>query len=92
MDEINLIGDPTRRAIVELLAKNKSMRMSHIHSKFKISRSAISQHLKVLREAGIVRATSLSQMRFYELNPKFLLELQKWILRLSKEFGIQKSD
>lgn len=72
------LADPTRRGIVESLAHG-ALSSGEIAERFDISASAISQHLKVLREAQIVRVRAEAQRRIYELDPQGVNELAGWV-------------
>src|SRR5579872_5250149 len=69
MDSMTALADPTRRRIVETLARG-ALSSGDIARRFDISASAISQHLKTLRAAGLVRARPAAQRRIYELDPR----------------------
>jgi DNA-binding transcriptional ArsR family regulator len=73
------LAEPTRLSIIELLARNQELSASEIGSKFSTSASAISQHLKVLREAGLVIVKKRAQQRMYQLDVATMLELEEWI-------------
>ncbi|HWG35487.1 MAG TPA: metalloregulator ArsR/SmtB family transcription factor [Gemmatimonadaceae bacterium] len=62
------LGDPMRRAIVERIAK-RPLPVGEIASKLPISRPAVSQHLKVLKDAGLVLERPIGTRRLYSLNP-----------------------
>jgi DNA-binding transcriptional ArsR family regulator len=72
------LSDPTRRAIVEMLARGP-LTSGEISRRFTISPSAVSQHLKLLREARLVRARAAGQQRIYELDADGLAELEEWL-------------
>jgi DNA-binding transcriptional ArsR family regulator len=74
------VADPTRRRIVELVS-TRELPAGNIADAFAISRPAISRHLRVLREAGVVAARGDGQRRLYRLEPKALDELDEWIGR-----------
>ncbi len=74
------IADPTRRRIVELVS-TRELPAGDIAGAFAISRPAISRHLRVLREAGVLAARGDGQRRLYRLEPKALDELDAWIDR-----------
>jgi DNA-binding transcriptional ArsR family regulator len=74
------LADPTRRRIVELLAQ-RDRTAGEIVDEFKLSAPAISQHLKVLRAAGLVTARVNGQQRVQSLNPTGLGELEHWLER-----------
>ena len=79
MDTFTAIAEPTRRDILEMLAANGDLSATDIYRKFKSSPPAISQHLKVLREARLVRVEKRAQQRIYHINPEPMRELEKWI-------------
>src|SRR5690349_18687792 len=72
------LADPTRRRIVEMLARGP-LSVSEIASRFTISPSAVSQHLKVLRNARLVRAHAAAQQRIYEIDTEGLAEIERWL-------------
>lgn len=84
------LADPTRRGIVESLAHG-ALSSGEIADRFDISASAISQHLKVLREAQVVRVRAEAQRRIYELDPHGVNELSRWVDEL-KGFWSHKFD
>ena len=61
MDTFTALAEPTRRNILEMLAANGNMPATSIYGHFKASPPAISQHLKVLREAKLVRVEKRAQ-------------------------------
>lgn len=84
------IADPTRRRIVELLAE-RDRTAGELVKEFDMSAPAISQHLKVLREAGLVTTRAEGQTRIQALNPGGLDELDAW-LRRTREFWSSRLD
>ena len=62
-----------------MLAANGQLSATDISNRFKASNPAISQHLKVLREANLVGVEKRAQKRIYYINPEPLRELEKWI-------------
>lgn len=79
MDTFTALAEPTRRNILEMLAAKDGLSAGDIYGKFKASPPAISQHLKVLREAKLVRVEKRAQHRIYYINPEPMKELEKWI-------------
>ena len=77
---LEALADPTRRAILELLADGEHDAGS-IATRFPVSRPAVSRHLRVLREAGLVRVRPEAQRRLYALEPAPLEELDEWLDR-----------
>jgi DNA-binding transcriptional ArsR family regulator len=78
MQSLIAIADPTRRRIVELLAQ-RDRTAGELVAEFEMSAPAISQHLKVLREAGLVTVRVEGQSRVQILNPDGLSELEGWL-------------
>lgn len=83
MDKFAALADPTRRKIVELLARAGRMPASEISEHFPISPQAISQHLKILREAKLVQVEKKAQQRIYRVNPAAVRELEDWAGRIT---------
>ncbi|WP_223753155.1 metalloregulator ArsR/SmtB family transcription factor [Myxococcus sp. RHSTA-1-4] len=75
------LSDPTRRRIVELLAEGERS-AGELGECFDISAPAISQHLKVLKEAHLVQVRAEAQRRIYALDPTGLEELEDWVHRI----------
>jgi len=84
------LADPTRRRIVELLAE-RDRSAGELAAQFSTSRPAVSRHLRVLREHGLVRARSEAQRRVYSLDPAPLAELDAWLARY-RSFWAQRLD
>lgn len=78
MDIFTVLAEPTRRTIVEMLAERGALPASEIGDKFSASPPAISQHLKVLREAKVVRVEKRGQQRIYSVNPTAMQEVEEW--------------
>lgn len=76
-----VLAEPVRRQIVAFLADGEAP-VAEIASQFNSSVSAVSQHLKVLREAGVVSMRPQAQQRFYALNPKAMAEAAAWMMRM----------
>jgi len=75
------LSDPTRRAICQRLAHGRAT-VGQLAALFPISRPAVSQHLKVLKEAGLVRAADPGRLSAYELASAPLLEVEAYARRL----------
>ncbi|HVS51044.1 MAG TPA: metalloregulator ArsR/SmtB family transcription factor [Opitutaceae bacterium] len=78
MQSLLAIADPTRRRIVELLAERERT-AGELVGEFELSAPAISQHLNVLRDAGLVVTRAEGQSRIQSLNPDGLGELEDWL-------------
>ena len=81
MDAFVALADPTRRQIVESLAAGECS-FGSLAEQFEMSRPAVSQHLKVLREAGIVAARVDAQRRIYRLQADGLGDIDEWLARV----------
>ena len=79
MDMFVALSDPTRRAILELLASRGELTATDIYEQFSVSPQAISQHLKVLREAKLVLMEKHAQKHLYSLNPQTLSQFETWV-------------
>jgi DNA-binding transcriptional ArsR family regulator len=79
MDMFVALADPTRRNILELLASSGELSATAIYEQFPVSPQAISQHLKVLREANLVEMEKRAQKRVYRLNPQTLSQFEEWV-------------
>jgi len=91
MDAFLALADPTRRRIVESLADGESP-FGDLADQFEMSRPAVSQHLKVLREAGLVAVRKDAQRRIYRLNPEGLGELDRWLEQVKRFWGPRLDD
>ncbi len=72
------LADPTRRQIVEMLAR-RELPAGEIAARFNVSAPAISQHLKILREAKLVSVRADAQRRIYGIDPAGFAELDQWL-------------
>ncbi|HEY2033803.1 MAG TPA: metalloregulator ArsR/SmtB family transcription factor [Rhizomicrobium sp.] len=72
------LSDPTRRKVFERL-KHGGRAVGEIAKGLPVSRPAVSQHLKVLKEAGLVREERDGTRRIYEIDPKGLGQLRRWL-------------
>lgn len=78
MNTFEVLADDTRRAIVERLAQG-NLHAGAIADSFTISQPAVSRHLRILRDAGLVRVHKQAQQRVYQLEPSALRELAEWV-------------
>lgn len=91
MDTFSALADPTRRSIVEMLAASGQLSAGDISRRFDSSPPAISQHLKVLRQAELVRMEKQAQQRIYSINSGALDEVEQW-LRQMRQFWTERLD
>jgi DNA-binding transcriptional ArsR family regulator len=75
---MDALGDPTRRAIFEQL-RSGARSVGEIAAELPVSRPAVSQHLRVLKEAGLVTERRNGTRRLYRLNPDGLDELRRYV-------------
>ena len=80
-DTLLALADPTRRAVLERLRKTP-LSVTEIAEKLPVSRPAVSQHLKVLREAGLVRERHAGTRRIYSVEPRGIVALRRYLDRL----------
>src|SRR5438105_286172 len=73
-----LVAQPTRRRILDLL-RERARSVGELVKLLGLSQPGVSKHLRVLREAGLVRVRRDAQRRWYELEPKPLAELDEWL-------------
>lgn len=88
MDSFAALAVPTRRRIVENLARGP-MSSGEIARQFDVTAPAISQHLKVLQSAKLVRVRADAQRRIYELDQDGIGELEKWIGELKAFWNVR---
>lgn len=81
MSPLTALGDPTRRQIIEMLAL-RELTAGEIVKAFSLTAPAISQHLKVLREARLVKVRAEGQKRIQSLDPEGLAEIEAWTKRM----------
>lgn len=82
-DVFKALADPTRREILILL-KDKNMSVSEIASNFDVSLASISQQLKILTNAGLVRFHRDGKYIYYELHASVVEDLIIWLTKLNK--------
>jgi len=75
---LQCLADPTRRAVFERLRAGPQS-VSALANGFPVSRPAISQHLKALKKAGLVRDRAEGTRRVYHIDPQGLGELRRWL-------------
>ena len=81
---LNALGDPTRRAVVEIL-RRKGASVGEITAYLSVSRSAVSQHLKVLLEAGLAQFRAEGTRRVYKVDTAGLKHLRAWLGEFSDD-------
>ena len=88
-DVFSAIADPRRRQIIDLLSRRRGVAVGAIVLALGLAQPAVSKHLGVLREVGIVTVTKLGRSRVYDLNFDQLRTIQDWVQMLEKHWGRQ---
>lgn len=83
MESFAALADPTRRHIVEMLSEGE-LSAGEISRRFEISAPAVSQHLKALKSARLVRVRIDAQRRIYALDPEGLANVEAWLGRVRR--------
>jgi DNA-binding transcriptional ArsR family regulator len=78
MEAAAAIADPIRRRVLELV-RDDELPAGRLAAEFAVSRPAVSRHLRVLREAGLVRERRAGRLRLYRADPAPLAELRGWL-------------
>ena len=84
VEGLGLLGDSTRRAIFELLAR-RPCTVGELAQQLPITRSAVSQHLRVLKDGGLVISRAEGTRRIYRLNPDGVTALRAYLDRIWAE-------
>ncbi|MEX1269631.1 MAG: metalloregulator ArsR/SmtB family transcription factor [Balneolaceae bacterium] len=82
-DIFHAIADPTRREIIDLLA-GRSLAVNDVADRFDISRPAISKHIKILNECGLVVIRKKGRKRYCRTDTRKLKEVAEWAARYRK--------
>jgi DNA-binding transcriptional ArsR family regulator len=77
-DTFYAIADPTRRSILDMLRRQERS-AGAIAQQFPVSRPAIAKHVRILREAGLLRERRESTLRLYSLDPQALQAVDQWL-------------
>lgn len=77
-DVFQAIADPTRRDILSLIAK-EPLNLNSIAENFEMSRPAVSQHIKILDESGLIVIRQKGRQRFCQIRPKKIKEVDEWL-------------
>jgi DNA-binding transcriptional ArsR family regulator len=77
-DAFQAISDPTRREIIDLLAQ-QPMNLNAIAEHFDVTRPAISNHIRILNECGIIVIEQVGRERFCKIQPDHLKQIADWV-------------
>ena len=83
-DVFNAIADPTRRELIRLLAEAEEKPLHELTAPFQMGRTAVSKHLTILKEAGLVHDRKVGRETRFRLNASPLREIQDWVAFYSK--------
>jgi DNA-binding transcriptional ArsR family regulator len=89
-DVFQAIADPTRREIIGMVA-HKSLNVNALAEKFDVSRQAVSLHVKILQECGLISIRQQGRERYCEARLEGLGEVSQWIEQY-KQFWMDKFD
>ena len=81
MDVFAAVADKTRRAMLDLIAVRPRRAGELVDAFPNLTQPAVSRHLRVLRETGLVKVTSRAQQRIYGLNAETLAQVYAWVAR-----------
>ncbi|MGA8303862.1 MAG: metalloregulator ArsR/SmtB family transcription factor [Thermoplasmata archaeon] len=87
MDAFSVLAEPRRRRVVEILAQRGRLSASQICDEFDVTPQAISQHLRVLREANVIHMEKRAQRRLYAFNPQSVNQIQVWAADMAKRWN-----
>ncbi|MDB5284182.1 MAG: ArsR family transcriptional regulator [Bacteroidota bacterium] len=82
-DIFQAIADPTRRAIIGLIVV-QAMTPNALAAEFDATRQAISKHIKILNECGLITTKQVGRERYYQINPNKLKEVEEWLVPFRK--------
>jgi len=77
-DVFQAIADPTRREIINMIA-HRTLNLNAVANNFDVSRPAISKHIKILTECGLITIRQQGRERFCEANLRSLVEVSTWV-------------
>jgi DNA-binding transcriptional ArsR family regulator len=84
MDVFEAIAEPSRRELLDLLAERERPAGELVARLDRLTQPAVSRHLRILREVGLVEVRPDGQRRIYALRPDRLIEIEDWISRYRK--------
>jgi len=78
-DVFQAVADPTRRGLLRLLGDQQELPVTVLSGHFPMSRTAVSKHLRILADAGLVKERKVGRETRYRLDPEPLRELKRWL-------------
>ncbi|ANY69387.1 transcriptional regulator [Paenibacillus sp. BIHB 4019] len=91
-DVFDAIADPTRRRLIQLLAETDEIPLHELTAQFQMGRTAVSKHLTILKEAGLVLDRKVGRETRFRLNASPLREIQDWVSFYSKFWSANMLD
>ena len=82
------LGDATRLSLLACLCASGPLTVTHLSGHFEVSRQAITKHLEVLSEAGLVKSLRQGRERIWTFEPKRLKDAHQYLERLSKQWDV----
>lgn len=89
MDVFEAVAEPSRRALLDVLAEGERSAGELVATLPRLTQPAVSRHLRVLREAGLVEVRPDGQRRVYALRADGLVEIDEWISRYRRYWADQ---
>ncbi len=89
MQSLYALSEPRRAAIMELIAQRGALSVGEIAKNFDISGAAVSQHLKVLKDAGLVSVETHGQHRIYTIRVEAIDEIADWVRDIKYKMNAQ---
>ena len=83
LDTLQVLAEPRRQAILDLL-RDGELPVGELVARLRMSQPAVSKHLRVLKDAGMVEARTDAQRRMYRIRPEPLAELDEWLATYRK--------
>lgn len=80
------LSDPTRREVIRLLSEDGPTTLGELAAEIPVTRQAVSKHLVVLEEAGLVQASGDTRRRRYRLTPRPLTDAMGWMVDVGAEW------
>ena len=90
-DPFQAIADPTRRSIISMVAK-ESLNLNSVAERFNVSRPAISKHIKILTQCGLITIRQKGRERFCEAQLEGLNDISIWLADYKQFWGIKQDD
>lgn len=86
MDAFQALAEPQRRRVVEIVVRRGQLSASQICDEFDVTPQAISQHLRVLREARVLQMEKSAQKRLYSFDPRSMHQIQAWMDDMTRQW------